>query len=113
VKIVYVAGPMSADTEWLIELNVRAAEAMGFDIASAGAFPLIPHTNARWLHSEFSQEFMVEGSLALLTKCDAMIVCRGWESSRGTKAEMQMCEEQGIPYFLSLTDLEDWLVKTK
>lgn len=40
----------------------------------------------------------LEMCFRLLDKCDEMIVCGDWKSSRGCTAEVKYAEENGIPY---------------
>lgn len=111
MKVVYVAGPFTGATAWDVEQNVRTAEAAGLEVARRGAMPLIPHTNTRFFHGQCTAEFWYMGTLELLARCDAVLVCGDWENSRGTKAEMRLCEDLGIPYFFNFNDLSAWLDK--
>lgn len=109
MKVVYVAGPFTGATAWDIERNVRAAEVAGLDVARLGAMPLIPHANTRFFHGQLTAAFWYEGTLALLERCDAMLVLPGWKRSSGTLEEMRLCETHGIPYFHTLVNLGVWL----
>ena len=111
MKIVYVAGPFTADSTWEVEQNVRRAEQMGLEVARLGAMPLIPHTNTRFFHgvSGVSGSFWYRGTLELLLRSDAMVVCGDWESSKGSKAELAACDKHDIPFFWTLDDLRVWL----
>jgi hypothetical protein len=109
MKLVYIAGPFRAATAWEVENNVRNAETMGYEVAKLGAMPMIPHANTRFFHGQFDDQFWIVGTLLLLERCDAMLVLPGWENSQGTKGEMRLCEDRGMPYFFKLGDLEKWL----
>jgi hypothetical protein len=111
VKLVYIAGPFTGETAWEIEGNVRRAEAAGLEVAWLGGMPVIPHANTRFFHGQCAPSFWYEGTLELLSRCDAMLVQGDWENSWGTKDEMRLCDNQGIPYFLKLADLAEWLRK--
>jgi hypothetical protein len=41
-RLVYVAGPNRAPTAWLVEQNVRAAEALAHRVATLGAYSIEP-----------------------------------------------------------------------
>jgi len=109
VKVVYVAGPFTAPTAWEIECNVRAAEAMGVEVAGIGAMPLIPHANTRFFHGCKTPDFWYKGTIELLRRCDAMLIVPGSFQSKGVRAEIDLANECGIPYFHSCEELSVWL----
>ena len=45
----------------------------------------------------------------LLVRCDAMILCDGWEDSKGCLNEINEAEIRQIPVFYNINDLESWL----
>ena len=97
IPVVYVAGRFRGPTAWDIEKNVRAAEEVALMVAQAGAMPLCPHANTRFFHGQLTDEFWLEGTLALLACCDAMVLVPGWECSAGVEAEIKFAEKHGIP----------------
>lgn len=42
--------------------------------------------------------------LELLKKCDILVICPGWENSKGCKQEVKLAIDNNIPVFL----LENW-----
>lgn len=110
---VYVAGPFKAATNELIEANIRRAEAMGLEVAKLGATPLIPHANTRAFHTVIDEAFMLEATKELMRRCDAVILCEGWQESAGTRDEMCEAHWLGLPVFYSLFGLKNWLEGTK
>lgn len=109
MKVVYVAGPFRGPHAWAIENNIRRAEEAGFEVAKLGAMPLIPHTNTRYFHGALPDQFWLDGTLALMYKCDAAYFIEGWEKSSGAREEHAQCIARGIPVFYDLVDLGDWL----
>lgn len=101
--LVYVAGPYRGKTPWDVEQNVRRAEALGFEVARLGAYPVIPHTNTRphfeHLHGD---KWWLDSTLALLARCDAAVFTANWEQSVGAKAEMGWCVEHRLPAFIEM-----------
>lgn len=116
VPLVYVAGPYRAANAWLVEQNIRNAEALGRVVAMCGAFPLIPHANTRQ-HFEPLQpaEFWLQGTLHLLAVCDAAVFTEDYRRSTGAVAEMAFCREHGIRFFVAphLESLESFVNEWK
>lgn len=56
-----------------------------------------------------SQEFRVcgflDGTLALMERCDAVVLINGWRYSAGTLGEVHRARELGMPIFACLEDL--------
>ena len=110
MKIVYVAGKFTGPNAWVIEQNVRAAEAVGMRVAEAGAMPLIPHANTRYFHGTATVEFWYEGTLEMLRRCDAVIMVPGYELSRGACAEREEAHRLRLPVFFVVDNRIDGLV---
>jgi hypothetical protein len=109
MQVVYVAAPFRGPHAWAIEQNVRLAESTGLEVARLGAMPLIPHTNTRFFHGTLPDEFFIEGTLALMHKCDAALFVGNWQGSSGCMGEHRSCELRGIPKFYTLAELAAWL----
>lgn len=109
MKVVYVAGPFRARTPFAIEKNVRRAEELALTVCALGAVALCPHTMYRFYQGQFQDRYWLDAGLELLRRCDAVILVDGWESSAGTKAEIDAARLYGLPVFGHLEDLSDWL----
>lgn len=113
-KLVYIAGPYRAPTRWGVEKNIHAAENLAIGVATLGAFPVCPHANARQYFGDVqTPEFWLTGTLKLLEKCDAVIFVSGWKQSEGATNEYKRAQEIGMPTFLHLRELEEWLSNFK
>ncbi len=99
MKVVYVAGPFRGPTAWAIESNIRRAEEVGLEVARLGAMPIIPHSNTRYFHGEGEDQFWLDGTMELLRRCDAIVLCPGWERSSGSRGEKAEAERLGFPAF--------------
>jgi hypothetical protein len=113
MKVVYVAGPFSGKTSWEVECNIRRAEALGLAVAYAGAAPMIPRTNTRFFNGELTYEFWIAATLALLAKCDAIIMTPDWQRSSGARGEHAYAEAHGLPIFYDVESLTAWLAMHK
>ncbi len=109
MKVIYVAGPFRAATPWLVEQNIRVAEELALEVWKMGHPAICPHTNARFFSGEASDETWLEGDLAILKRCDAVIFGNGWESSSGSLAELNFAQEHSLPCFFNLSNLYEWL----
>jgi hypothetical protein len=109
--VIYVGGPFRGDSAWDIEENIRRAERLSLEVWRLGAACLCPHTNTRFFQGAAPDDVWLDGDLAMLHRCDAFLVTNDWNRSSGTRAEVQFCEEQGIPVLYNLDELKDWLKK--
>lgn len=99
MKLIYIAGPYRGPSAWDVEQNIRRAEQIGFEVASAGAIPLIPHTMYRFWDGTLDDSFWLACGIELLERCDAIVLCPGWTGSKGTMAERDHASVIGIPAF--------------
>ena len=99
MKVVYIAGPFRGRTAWDIEQNIRRAEDLGYLVAQVGASPLIPHANTRYFHGSMSDAFWLDATLELLRRCDAIVLCKGYQDSIGSLAEIAEATRLIIPVF--------------
>ena len=109
VRVVYIAGPFRAPSAWAIEQNIRRAEALALDVWWLGAAALCPHANTRYFQGAARDEVWLRGDLEMLRRCDAVLLVPGWQSSEGTRAEVEYARNHGIPVFESLEELRAWL----
>jgi hypothetical protein len=109
-KLVYVAGPYRGPDAWAIEQNIRRAETLALEIWRLGAAAVCPHANTRYFQGAAPDDVWLLGDLAILARCDALILTRCWRQSSGARAERAFALERGIPVFTRLPDLARWLV---
>lgn len=120
--LVYVAGPYRAKTTWDINCNIHKARVWGAAIAKCGAYPVIPHSNTAHFDGIADDKLWLDGTLELLSRCDAAIFIDGWRESSGSKAEWERAKVLRMPV-LDVdgwssrgganvgNDLRDWLAK--
>lgn len=110
MKVIYVAGKLTGMDNFEISRNVRAAEDVGMAVAVAGASPMIPHTNTGLIFfGTCSAQFWYDATLALMRRCEAVILVPGWEESKGTQGELVEAKRLGLPVFYNVTELSAWL----
>lgn len=106
--LVYVAGPYSSTKggeEFERDLNVAAAKQAGMHIAAAGAFPVLPTVQTQGFDFIQDIEFWLQGTAELLSRCDALFLAPGWESSTRCIQELELALEEGKPVFISIDQL--------
>lgn len=105
MKLVYVAGPYRAKTVWGVEQNILAAQQVTAQIlAIDGLHPVCPHLNTRQMEGITSDEQVLEGTLEMLRRCDAVIIDGRWESSAGTRGEVAEALRLGLPILYAWGD---------
>jgi len=109
MKIVYVAGPYRAKTPWKVARNIFNARILGLQVAKLGVMPLIPHANTAFYDGEMPDSFWLAGTLEMMSRCDAIMLLKGWEKSSGTRAEVELAKKLGIQVFDDLKDLKAWV----
>ncbi|MFA5316214.1 MAG: DUF4406 domain-containing protein [Dehalococcoidales bacterium] len=113
MRRVYVAGPYSADDVLKVFDNMRKGIRASIDVLLAGFAPFCP-----WLDYQFSlmlydhEKLTVEQyyaySIAWLEVADAVLVLPGFETSKGTMAEIMKAEALDIPIFYNIEELKEW-----
>lgn len=112
MPVVFIAGPFRADTGWAVEENIRRAERVALQVWKAGAAALCPHTNSRFFHGEGHDQLWLDGYLAILQRCDAVLLLPNWRESSGARAEHDAAIRAGIPIFHDIRDVTEWIEAT-
>lgn len=109
MKVVYVAGPFRGPDSWAIEQNIRRAETLSLEVWKLGAAAICPHTNTRFFQGAAPDHLWLDGDLAIVAKCDAVLMTPDWSRSVGATTEKAFAQARGIPVFDSLDELAGWL----
>jgi hypothetical protein len=114
--VLYIAGPFTADTPWLIENHVRRAEELSLKVcALGGVVALCPHTMYRFFHRMETSQYWYEATLELLRRCDGIVLIHGWELSKGSVEEHKEATKLGLRVFHEneLELIREWVSKEK
>lgn len=109
IPVVYIAGPFRGANAWDQEQNVRRAEELALQVWEAGCAAICPHTNTRHYQGALPDHVWLEGDLAIVKKCDAIIMTADWQRSEGARKEAEMASLWGIPVFYTTEELAKWL----
>ena len=94
--VVYIAGAYRAKTLRGVVENIRKAEEVSIKYWKRGYAVICPHLNTALLDGELTDEHFLNGDLAILARCDIVVMMRGWENSIGATAEHNYAKELGI-----------------
>jgi len=108
MKLVYVAGPYNAPTDWERENNIWHARSAGAQVVMHGAYPVIPHANTAHFGGLADEELFYAGSMALLEACHGILLLNGWNVSKGAQSEFARAVELGQLVFQEVLP-SDWL----
>jgi hypothetical protein len=99
MKVMYIAGPYRAKTEFELVQNIREAERVAIRWWQKGWAVICPHKNTAHFGGLADDSIWLEGDKEILKRCDAMCVIKGWSKSSGTLAEIELAKELGIYTF--------------
>lgn len=100
MKLIYIAGPYRAPSDYEVHQNIERARSYGATVAGTGlAYPVIPHSNTAHFGglNGTTDELWLEGTLELMRRCDGVVLTPGWTGSSGSRAEKAEADALGIP----------------
>ena len=109
MKVVYVAGPFRGASHWEIAENIRNAERLALRVWRLGAAAICPHANTAHFQDAAPDDVWLRGDLAILQRCDALVVTDYWYRSSGAMAEVRYANSHAIPVFFNIESLAAWL----
>lgn len=111
MRVIYIAGKYTADTEWGVEQNIRRAERAAMWVWKRGMAAHCPHMNTRRWGGALDYETFMGGDFEILSRCDAVLAVANWKDSPGTKREIEHAAKKNVPVFYNLKDLLAWKEK--
>ena len=111
MKLIYIAGPYRAASEWKLVQNIRRAEALALEVWHLGHACICPHKNTALFGGAAPDELWLEGDLEILRRCDAVLCTDDWQRSVGACGEVGLARSLEIPVFESLDSLKTWLAE--
>ena len=114
IPMIYVAGKLN-DLAIDYLLNVRRLMDGAEEVRKLGMgyyCPAIDYTMGITFGYKSYHDYFDNGQVALL-HCDGVYVTSGWETSKGTKAEIKLAKENAIPVFYTIQDVDEYYAKFK
>lgn len=101
MSLLYVAGPIRPVGDQTLLGNLREAKRISMELWKMGHAVICPHANTNlepdiWNNDQNGVDW-IKGDLKIVARCDAVVVCPGWETSAGTAIEISFAEERHIP----------------
>ena len=102
--LIYVSGPYSGEDSKAIKENIKQAANMAGALWSMGHAVICPHTNTGepYLSKKNCSadcDMYIEGDLNMISRCDALVMTKKWETSKGAKIEWDYANSLGIPIY--------------
>jgi hypothetical protein len=112
MKLIYIAGPYRGRFAWDVEQNIRRAEELALDVwRRTRCAAVCVHSMNRYFEGMIRDEDVLEGTMELMRRCDAVLMAQGWEASQGATAERLEAIRLGIPVFEEMGGLIVWARK--
>jgi hypothetical protein len=111
----YVSGPYTATTKAERQANIDAALRVGAQLWEAGYPAITPHGNTANFEElcACAYDDYITGDLEILSRCDAVVMAPGWETSKGAKIEREYALNHGIAIFNSVEEFLKSFAKVK
>lgn len=109
MKLVCIAGPYRAPTEFQVVQNIRRAEELALQVWQAGAACICPHKNTAFFGGAAPDSVWLNGALEMVKRADAVICTADWRASVGATDEVKLARQLGIPVFETVEELQLWL----
>ena len=99
MKIIYVAGPYRATTEWGVAENIHRAEMAAIELWKKGWAVFCPHKNTAFFGGACEDSTWLKGDMEILRWCDAICLIGPWGLSQGCIDELNEAKRIGIEVY--------------
>jgi len=98
--LIYVAGPYRNASAAVVRENVARAERASAELIRMDHEVICPHSMTHgWERFDIPNGAFLRNGLAQLARCDAVVLVGAWWLSEGSKEEVALANELGIPVF--------------
>lgn len=113
--LAYIAGPYTAPDYKQVAANVLAARIVARKLFKLGFATHTPHSEMwGWEDdNEITYEDCMSADLEVLSRCDAIVLVPGWESSPGARTELQEARRLGLAELYSGEEAAEWIARWK
>lgn len=101
--IIYIAGAYRAKNGRTVAENIEVARKASVEVWRSGHIALCPHLNSAhfedYLGKDYTDKMLLDGTMDLLRRCDAILMLPGYEDSEGAIAELRYAKSQDMPIY--------------
>jgi hypothetical protein len=99
--LVFVSGAYRSSEQYGVDNNIEAARKVGIALWEAGHTAFVPHLNTAHFEVDckVTDADYLTGDLNILSRCDAVVMVPGWETSKGSVAEREYATKNDIPVY--------------
>ena len=111
MKTVFISGAYTAKSRGEVMRNILAAHHLAATVLEIGACPICPHLNFAFMEEvvDVSYQQVLNTCFHLVTKCDAILMIKGWEKSSGASKERLWAKDLNLPIFYNPNQVKKWL----
>ena len=109
MKVIYLAGPYRAPTEYGVQQNIEAASKVALEVWTLGAACICPHKNTAFFGGKLPDATWLDGDKELIRRSDAVLMMEWWTDSDGAMDEKRFADDLGKPVLFDLKRLARWL----
>jgi len=105
LRVIYIAGHYLGDkTEWGIKQNIEYAEKVARRLWDKGWAVICPHKNSAFMGGirsdpDEDRRVWLDGDLEMVSRCDAILMLNGFETSRGANEELKKARDFGLTIY--------------
>src|SRR5690606_1456587 len=99
IPVVYICGPYRNSAREGVQMNITAALQVAKLASLKGWAALCPHANSAHLDAitpELDDQFWLDSTMELMRRCDAVVLCPGWQRSEGVRGELDEADVRGL-----------------
>jgi len=108
MKVIYIAGPYRAKTEFGVHQNIENAGYLALNVWKSGMAAFCPHKNTAYFGGACTDETWTKGGLEFLRRCDAVLLTKWWKESEDAVIEIEEAHKTGLPVFEDIKTLISW-----
>ena len=108
MKVIYIAGPYRAKTEFGVHQNIENAGYLALNVWKSGMAAICPHKNTAYFGGACTDDTWLRGDIEIMLRCDAVLLTKWYKESSGALTEIEEAHKAGLPVFEDIKSLISW-----